>query len=561
MSLIQRFTPGVVDALRAGYGARQLKDDLFGGITAAVVALPLALALGVASGAGPMAGLYGAIATGFFAALFGGTPSQITGPTGPMTVVMAAVVATHATNLAEAFTIVMLGGAFQVLFGALQVGRYVTYTPASVISGFMSGVGIIIIAIEVLPFLGLPAADNGVLGAIGAVRNLAPTDIGWTACALASASLLMLLYWPRRLAAVLPSPLGVLVLGTLASLLVPAGVPVIGAVPSGLPSLVVPTLSVDLLTQTVQPAFILALLGSIDSLLTSLVADSITKTHHDSDKELVGQGIGNLVAGLFGAIPGAGATMRTLVNIRAGGRTPVSGMVHAVGLLVLALGLGEVVSRVPTAVLAAILVKVGWDIIDWRYLKRIRRLPREKVVVMLVTFGLTVFVDLITAVGVGIILAGFVNSRWLAEEQIKGLKQSANEEELDALTPEEKVLLGQVRGRVLLTMLHGSFSYASARDLARHDSQAAAERDVVIYDFSHAGYLDPSAALAIDDMIELSQKHDRRVLVSAVPPQARRALDGMGVLERVPAAQRFATRHEAIEAAVAYCREKAASQA
>jgi SulP family sulfate permease len=292
-------------------------------------------------------------------------------------------------------------------------------------------------------------------------------------------------------------------------------------------------------------------------LLTSLVADSLTKTLHDSDKELVGQGIGNFAAGLLGALPGAGATMRTVVNVRAGGRTAISGMLHAIILLGLALGLGPIVAYVPNAILAAILMKVGWDIIDWGYLKRIRRVPREKVVVMLVTLLLTVFVDLITAVGVGIILAGFVNSRWLADEQLKGLKQSATADELELLTAEEKSLLRSVDGRVLITILHGSFSYASARELARRDTQAIAPRDVVIYDFTHAAYVDPSAALAIDEMIDLSQKHERYVVVSGLHSHALRALGGMGVLDRIPAGQRFDQREDAIRAAVSYCQAKA----
>ena len=553
MTLRELLKPNLGPASGNGYGWNRFRNDIFGGVTAAVVALPLALAFGVASGAGPIAGLYGAIATGFFASLFGGTPSQITGPTGPMTVVMGAIVAMHASSLDEAFTIVMLGGILQVLFGLLRVGRYVTYTPASVVSGFMTGIGAIIVLIQSLPFFGLPTADGGVLGTLAEWRGTTLADIDGPAFALAAASLALLVLWPARVARILPAPLGVLVIGTIAAALVLRDVPVLGPVPSGLPALVTPALSADLVAGMLQPAFILALLGSIDSLLTSLVADSVTKTRHEPDKELVGQGIGNFAAGLIGAIPGAGATMRTVINIRAGGRTPVAGIVHALLLLGLALGLGSVVSLVPMAVLAAILVKVGWDIIDWGYLKRLGRLPREKVVVMLVTLGLTVFVDLIMAVAVGIILASFVNSRWLAEEQLKGLRQSADADELDVLSEEERALLRRVNGRVLLTLLRGSFSYASARELARRDTQSLAERDAVVYDFSQAGYIDPSAALAVDEMIDLSQRHGRHVLVAAVPAQAMKALDGMGVLDRIPPAQRFASRLSAIAAAVAHC--------
>lgn len=555
MALFDLVSPTIVTTLRSGYDARNFRSDLFGGLTAAVIALPLALAFGVASGAGPIAGLYGAIATGFFASLFGGTPAQISGPTGPMTVVMGAVIASHANSLPEAFTIVMLGGVMQILLGVLRIGKYVNYTPVSVVSGFMSGIGVIIIIIQILPFLGLPTSSEGVIDTLQKLAALSTETVHVSAFSLAVAALVLIIFWPKAIAKFVPAPLGVLIIGTLISALLIHDLPSIGAVPSAIPEVVTPAISFDKLPQMLQPAFILALLGSIDSLLTSLVADSITKTRHDSDKELVGQGIGNVIAGLFGAIPGAGATMRTMVNVRAGGRTAISGMLHAILLLGMALGLGPIVAFVPNAVLAAILIKVGWDIIDWGYLKRLRRAPTEKVVVMLVTFGLTVFVDLITAVAVGIIMASFVNSHWLADEQLKGLKQSANAEDLDILSPDEKALLRSVGVRVLVTLLQGSFSYASARELARRDTQATALHDVVIYDFSSAGYIDPSAALAIDEMIDLSRKHDRYVIVSGLQNQTLRALSGMGVLDQIPDAQIFADRKTAIESAVQYCRE------
>jgi SulP family sulfate permease len=419
----------------------------------------------------------------------------------------------------------------------------------------MTGIGAIILIIQTLPFMGLPTS-SGVLGTLDTLGTLEFSAVNPRAFGFALVALLLIVYWPKRIARLVPAPLAVLAIGTAVSTFALRGIPEIGEVPSSLPSLVMPSVSLAALPTMLQASFILALLGSIDTLLTSLVADSITKTQHDSDKELVGQGIGNLVAGLIGALPGAGATMRTVVNVRAGGRTPLSGMLHAVVLLALALGLGPIVAHVPHAVLAAILMKVGWDIIDWGYLRRMRHAPREKVVVMLVTLVLTVFVDLITAVAVGIILASFVNSRWLAEEQLKGLKQSADAEDLDLLTREEKDLLNSTNGRVLVTSLHGSFSYASARELARRDTQSVSPRDVVIYDFSHSGYVDTSVALAIDEMIDLSQKHQRHVLISGLRGHALNALGGMGVLDRVPAAQRFDERKAAIEAAVAYCKAK-----
>ena len=544
------FAPSLRSGVKGGYGAQDFRNDVFGGLTAAVVALPLALAFGVASGAGPIAGLYGAIAVGFFASLFGGTPAQVSGPTGPMTVVMGTVVATHAHSLAEAFTIVILGGVLQILFGLLRVGKYVEYTPYSVVSGFMTGIGVIIMIIQFLPFLGLPTSEQGVIGTMTSLVSLDLSSIHVPTFLFAAASLATVVCWPKRLHGKFPAPLGVLVLGTIVATFFLQGLPQIGDVPSGLPSFIVPTMPMEEMPMFIQAAFILALLGSIDTLLTSLVADSVTRTHHNSDKELVGQGIGNCIAGLIGGLPGAGATMRTIVNVRAGGRTPVSGMLHAVILLGLALGLGPVVARVPHAVLAAILMKVGWDIIDWGYLKRMRRAPREKFVIMLVTFVLTVFVDLIIAVAVGIILASFVNSRGLAVEQLKGLRQSVDADELDQLSEEERAMLRSAKARVLVTILHGSFSYASARELSRRASPKVSGYRASVYDFSNAGYIDTSAALAIDEMIELSQSSGQHLMVAGLRGQALNALDGLGVLERILPGHRFAERSEAIRAAV-----------
>ena len=526
-----------------------LKGDIFGGLTAAVVALPLALAFGVASGVGPIAGLYGAIAVGFFASIFGGTPSQVSGPTGPMTVVMGAVVAQHAGSLAEAFAIVFLGGVLQVLFGVLRVGRYVSYTPYSVVSGFMSGIGVIIILIQVLPFFGLETATGGPVGAIAAWPNI-PAGLNLDATLIGAVALAFMVFWPVRFQAMLPSPLAALIAGTLLCLLVFPAAPVIGSVPTGLPSLVVPVFDPAKVASILQSALILALLGSIDSLLTSLVADSITRTRHNSNRELIGQGIGNMVAGLIGGLPGAGATMRTVVNVRAGGRTPVSGALHALVLLALVLGLGPLAERVPHAVLAGILLKVGWDIIDWGYLKRIARAPRDKVVVMLITLALTVFVDLITAVAVGIILASFVTARWQEQEQLSGITMLALPDGDSPLTPAERKALMKANGNVAVVMLRGSFSYASARELAARIGADAAGHKAVVYDLTEAAHMDTSAALALEELIDQAREEHEACYVSGLKGYARDTLDKLGVLSHIPPECQFEKRTDAIRAAV-----------
>ncbi len=543
-------------SLRARYFSN-LRGDLFGGLTAAVVALPLALAFGVASGAGAIAGLYGAIAVGFFAALLGGTPAQVSGPTGPMTVVMAAVVAQYAGNLAEAFAIVFLGGAGQVALGLARVGRYVSYTPYSVVSGFMSGIGVIIMLIQTLPFFGLPTA-GGPVGSIEAWPSI-PAGLNLQALAIAAVSLAIMIYWPARLATMVPSPLAALFAGTLMGVTIFTGAPVIGEVPTGLPSLVVPSFPLADLPKVLQAALVLALLGSIDSLLTSLVANSITRTRHNSDRELIGQGIGNMVAGLIGGLPGAGATMRTVINVRSGGRTPLSGAIHALVLLAILLGLGPLASHVPHAALAGILMRVGWTIIDWGYLRHIRHAPRDKVVVMLVTLGLTVFVDLITAVAVGLILAGFVTARWMEREEMKGITRiSLPSDGAGALSEDERAALAAAGGNVEIVLLRGNFSYASARQLTQTLGGAIRGPKAIILDFTGAAHVDTSAAYAIKELIEDAASARAECWISGLSGAARQTLDGLGILELVPAGRTVAGRSEAVSRAAAAHPAKAA---
>src|SRR5688572_5009715 len=407
-------------ALTYGLHFRNLKGDIYGGVTAAVVALPLALAFGVASGAGPIAGVYGAIFVGFFAALFGGTPAQVSGPTGPMTVVSAALITQYAHEPAMAFTVIMLAGLFQIAFGIARLGRYINLVPYPVISGFMSGIGCIIILLQLAPFVG-HASSAGPLAALAALPA-AWSDLVQDALLLGVLALAIGVFWPARLKRYLPPTLAALIIGTVLAVWRFPGAPILGDIPTGLPDPQLPTFELAALPSMVKSALVLALLGSIDSLLTSLICDSMTKTPHRSDRELIGQGIGNAIAGLMGGIPGAGATMRSVINIRTGGQTPLSGALHAVVLLAVMLGLGVYASHIPHAVLAGILLKVGFDIIDWDYIRRVPRAPKAGVVLMFGVMGLTVFVDLITAVAVGVIAASLLFVKRMADLQARSMR-------------------------------------------------------------------------------------------------------------------------------------------
>jgi len=347
-------------------------------------------------------------------------------------------------------------------------------------------------------------------------------------------SLAVMITWPSRFHHILPAPLAALIIGTSVSLFVLTGAPVIGNVPTGLPEIHWPFTSLDSLPSILQPALTLALLGSIDSLLTSLVADSITHTRHNSNRELVGQGIGNMFAGLIGGLPGAGATMRTVVNVRAGGRSPVSGALHALVLLALVMGLGPLAENIPHAVLAGILMKIGWDIIDWSYLRHALHAPRDKVLVMLVTLGLTVFVDLVTAVAVGLILAGFVTAKWMEKEELKGITAIALPQEDQFLNEKEKAALMPCNGQISIVHLRGRFSYASAREMVQQVNALNFGHKAIIYDFSGAAHMDTSAALAIEELFLAASSETVGCYACGLSGVAEETLDSLGVLDVLP---------------------------
>ena len=516
------------------YDLATLRGDLFGGLTAAVVGLPVALAFGVASGLGALAGIYGAIAVGFFAAVFGGTRSQISGPTGPMAVAMAVIVITHAEeSLAQAFTIVIMAGLLQVVLGVMRIGRFVAFTPYSVISGFMSGIGVIIILLQILPFLGSAVAEGGPVGAVQALPD-AINNINISALAIAAVTLGVGIVWPTRLNRFVPSTLAALAAGTALGVLWLTDTPVIGNVPTGLPPLALPDLAIDVVARSVQPALIIALLGSIDSLLTSLVADSMTRTRHNPNKELVGQGIGNMIAGFIQGLPGAGATLGTVVNIRAGGRTPVSGALRAAILLALVLGLGKYVESIPHAVLAGILMKVGWDIIDWRFITRMHRVQREHLLVMLITMGLTVFLDLVTAVAIGLIAAGMASARQFERLELDSVISVPLLDRTFLFKGEDREGVDAFSARVGLVALRGCFSVASSNKLINTISVDISDHEVVILDFSETVYMDDSAALVVEQLVDAAIDEDTECIVVGLEGRPATTLEALDVLKHVP---------------------------
>jgi len=494
-----------------GLHFNNIRGDIYGGLTAAVVALPLAMAMGVSSGVGPIAGMYGAIFVGFFAALLGGTPAQVSGPTGPMTVVMAAIFVQYTSmfpddpmqGAALAFTVVVLGGLFQILFGILKLGKYIELVPHPVVSGFMSGIGVIIILLQLGPLLGQAAMAKPLAAAQAIPTFIAGTDIASLMLGLVTLSVVYgvpaLLPKINRM---IPAPLLALFVGTLCYLmLMSAGsTPIIGEIPTGFPEFRLPTIDMSLMLTMIASGLTLAGLGAIDSLLTSLVADNVTRTQHKSDRELIGQGIGNTFAGLFGGLPGAGATMRTVVNVKAGGRTPISGALHAVVLLAIVLGAGSLASDIPKAVLAGILIKVGTDIIDWDYLKRLKHAPMAGILIMVTVLVITVSIDLLLAVGIGMVMASFLFMKRMTDMQIEGMSIITKPGEEVPLSEEESNIMDQANGQIMLFHLSGPMSFSSAKAMVRRHAGTAGYR-VMLLDLTEVPSIDFTTSRALEDII------------------------------------------------------------
>ncbi|PQB08484.1 sodium-independent anion transporter [Polaribacter filamentus] len=556
-----------------------IKGDAFGGITAGIVALPLALAFGVSSGLGPSAGLYGAIFISFFAALFGGTSTQISGPTAPMTavsmVVVAGIVAANDGDLSKALpailTVFLLAGLFQIVLGVIGLGKYIRYIPYPVVSGFMTAIGVIILLTQILPSVGYypkedtefvntfkpqaeevilrnilkDEANEGILvlenfeettirgnkittediaiesqtlaaketsGALGAIKAFprAIQNINLLELLLALGTIIII-YGFKRITTKIPS--------TLVALIVMSGIAVgfsleyrtIQEIPSGIPQIrweIFSGFTLSSLTPYVFTALTLALLGAIDSLLTSVVADNMTKTKHKPNKELVGQGIGNSLAALFGGIPGAGATIRTVVNINAGGKTKLSGMIAGILLLIIMLGLGPVASKIPAAVLAGILITVGIGVMDYKGLKAIPSLPKDikigpfkvssEVLIMVVVLILSTFWNLVYAVGIGLVIASLMFMKKIGDltaerSGIKTLKEEAWADELGFST--------NLKEKVFIKHIKGPLFFGSTSDFQALSEQIPDTAKTVIMRLGRMQYMDQSGLYAMEDML------------------------------------------------------------
>lgn len=535
-----------------------LKGDLFGGVTTAIISLPLALAFGVASGAGAEAGLWGAIMVGFFAALFGGSTTLISEPTGPMTVIMTAILTSMMakypeTGMAMSFTVVMMAGAFQILLGTLKLGKYVTLMPYSVISGFMSGIGVILIILQLSPLLGHSAPAGGVLGTISALPDTL-SNINFSELLLGILTLAVLIYFPKKYRKYVPAQLVALVFITLLSVLLfdIDSIRRIGEIPAGLPSLVIPHFNADMFTTMVIDALVLGTLGCIDTLLTAVIGDSLTRKEHDSDKELRGQGLANIISGLFGALPGAGATMGTVTNIQVGARTPLSGMIRAAVLALVVLVAGGLTEPIPMAVLAGIAVYVGLNILDWSFIQRAHKVSIQGMAIMYGVMLLTVFVDLIAAVGLGVFISNIIIIDKLSKVQARKVKAiSDGDDNVVPLSKREREILDKADGKVLFFYLSGPMIFSVSKAISRQHASIA-DYQVMILDLTDVPMIDVTVGLALENAIKDALDANCEVLLVCPNIETRQQLEKFHILTLISKENNYLNREKALQTALTH---------
>ncbi|MEM9075811.1 MAG: SulP family inorganic anion transporter [Bacteroidota bacterium] len=532
------------------YNIKNLKGDFTGGLVAGVVALPLALAFGVQSGMGATAGLYGAIAVGIFAAMFGGTETQASGPTGPMTVVSAALVAAAIEmngSLENALPIILAtflaGGLFQVIFGFLNIASYVKYFPYPVVSGFMSGVGLIIVILQLFPFAGLDSAKSTVT----VIQNFPSlfTEANISALILGGITIAIYFLFPKITKAI-PSALVAMIVATLIAYFTKMEVPVIGEIPSGLPTFQLGgILSIDSAAYSVilEYGVVLAVLGSIDSLLTSVIADNITKTKHNSNRELIGQGIGNMLAAAIGGIPGAGATKGTVVNINAGGRTRLSGILHGVFLLAVLLGLGQLAAHIPLSVLAGLLIPIGFKIVDFKGLKHLTKVPRADAIVLVLVLLITTFGSLIYAVGLGVTLACLLFMKKSGDISEKGL-EVGSVSDMDDAKPwqDEKEFYEEYKDKVIIKHLYGPLFFGFTSYFKDQINKLPKDVTAVILRMDRVPYIDQSGLYTLEGIIFDLREQDIEVILIGLKEQPWDMLKAVDIIpDLVPEEDVFIT--------------------
>lgn len=529
----------------------QWVKNITAGIIVGVVALPLAMAFAIASGVKPEQGIYTAIIAGIIVSLFGGSRVQIAGPTGAFIVILAGIVAEY--GIAGLQIATMMAGVILLILGIAKLGSIIRYIPSPVIVGFTSGIGVIIWVGQWQEFFGLPAISGDHFHQKLIAIFYAFPQLDLTTTLLGLFSLALVVFGPKipKLAKV-PGPLlALLVVTSLQYIIGFEGVRTIGSafggIPQGLPELAIPQVSFSQILQLIGPAFAIAMLGAIESLLSAVVADGMSGTKHNSNQELVGQGVANIVAPLFGGIAATGAIARTATNIRNGGNSPISGIIHALTLVIILLALAPLAVNIPLATLSAILFVVAWNMSEApHFIKLIKRAPKADVVILLITFGLTVFADLVVAVNIGVIIA-----------TLHFVKRMAASVEVKASTPRELNYELQHHGiselprEIAVYALEGPFFFAAAENFEQVMSSIQETPEILIIRLKWVPFMDITALQTLEDMVHHFHRKQVKVLISGANSRVALKLRRAGIIQLVGEEHFFSEFDDALSASLA----------
>ena len=536
------------------YGLADLRGDVFGGLTASGIALPVAMGYGVISGLGAAAGLYGAIAVGIFASIVGGTRGRVYGPNIVFTIPMAVIVAEYSDSLAEAATVGILAGLIQIVFGVLGLGRYASYIPFSLSSGYFTAFGILLMVKQSLLALGASPMRGGVVDTVQALPD-AIADLNIHALALTVICLALGLLWRGRLRRLCPAPFVALAAGILIGALWLKNAPTVGEIPMGLPTVELSAVSLDFFLRVLQPAFVMALLGSASTLITALRLDAITGSQNRPNREMIAQGIGNIAAGSIGGLPGSGGS-GSFANAYSGGRSPIAGLTVAGMFLAVLLVLGPIAERLPFAVLAAVLIVNAWGIIEWRFVTHIHRVSRGYAVVMVLTCFLVLFVDFVAAIVIGLVVAGLLGARRL---------ENLEAGELISVPVLDRAVLGAdfdddadpFQARTGLVVFPERVTVASAREVSRIVRPDIRGHQIVVFDMSRTVYVDDSASVIIGELVQIAMaQRSRTFIIAGLTDSVANTLHSMGLLDRVPKEQFAVDMEEAMDIVRSMLREQ-----
>ena len=516
------------------------RGNFFGGITAAALSFPLALAFGVLSGMGALAGLYAAIAMGIMTALFGGTPTMISGPTGPMTIVAAAIIAfciETSGNLDAAMgsiiTIFVLAGIIQIAFGLFKMGAYFRYIPYPVVSGFISGIGVLLIVLQIFPILGYSSPGNALeifTQASGMLKQ-----VNYMAIALATATIAIIYLLPKT-SLKIPGAFAALIILTSISAMLGLDVNVIGNISGGFSELHLDSLTIDsslALSTIVLSALTLAVVGAIESLLSAVVADNKTKTRHNCNEELIGQGMGNMLAAIIGGIPGAGAIMCTRVNIKAGGSTRLAGVIHSIALLILLLVAGRYVYLIPLSVVAGVLFTVGIELINYKQIKHIMRIPKTEAVILLLVLGLTVFADIFQAAILGVVMASFLFMKKIGEmAEGKSVAGTIDKFTREKAWADEIKLAQEIQDKIYIKHFNSPI-FKGFTDEFLALTQSSHEIEIVILRMEKVTYMDLVGVYAVKDAVTTLRENNIKLLITGLQHQPRDMLKKVRMIPHI----------------------------